>query len=210
MTGVCAVGGCPKSPTCRGWCNTHYQRWYRYGDPTKILPRSGNTSFRGDPLVRFHASYDEDADGCLIWNGGTDKNGYGRFFADAAAHGTPDTTKAHRWIFEVVHGFAPPAVMHHCDKPPCVRISCLMPGTNAENNKDMIRKGRHGHGTVGGKRGQDHHKSTLTDGQVCEIRDEYALGILTQRMLAEAYGITRSAVSLIVGGKRRSIDGGAT
>lgn len=205
MTGVCAVNECPKSATCRGWCNVHYQRWYRFGDPMKILPRSGNTSYRGDPLARFHASYVEDPDGCLIWDQGIDAHGYGRFYADAVVHGTPGTTKAHGWIFEVVHGFAPPVVMHHCDKPPCVRISCLMPGTLTENHNDMMRKGRGGHGTTGGARGIDHHMATLSDDEVREIRDEYALGILTQQMLAEAYGVARSAISLIVNGKRRSI-----
>lgn len=33
---TCAVEGCEKRPTARGWCNPHYQRWRRYDDPTFV------------------------------------------------------------------------------------------------------------------------------------------------------------------------------
>lgn len=29
---ICAVEGCNKETSSRGWCAQHYQRWYRYGD----------------------------------------------------------------------------------------------------------------------------------------------------------------------------------
>jgi hypothetical protein len=156
-----------------------------------------------DPFEKFCSSYTVDADGCHIWHESTDKDGYGRFYANADRYGTPNTDKAHRWIFEVVHGFSPPVVMHHCDKPACVRISCLMPGTIAENNADMTRKGRGGHGVVGGIRGQDHHKAKLTDNQVREIREEYPQGILSYGMLADVYGVKESSVKSIINGHRR-------
>lgn len=29
----CAVDGCDEPQVKRGWCSTHYRRWYRHGDP---------------------------------------------------------------------------------------------------------------------------------------------------------------------------------
>lgn len=157
-----------------------------------------------DPLGRFNASWIEDQDGCHIWQGGTDKDGYGRFYADALRYGTPDTDKAHRWIFQMMYGYAPEVVMHKCDTPACVNWKkCLRPGTPSENTRDMIQKGRHRHGASGGARGERHHKVSLSDVEVSEIRREYPQGVLTQRMLAEAYGVSRSGVSLIVNGMTR-------
>jgi len=33
----CAIQGCNKPVHARGWCSTHYWRWHRTGDPTKLL-----------------------------------------------------------------------------------------------------------------------------------------------------------------------------
>jgi hypothetical protein len=30
----CSVGGCENPAVTRGWCNNHYQRWLKHGDPT--------------------------------------------------------------------------------------------------------------------------------------------------------------------------------
>lgn len=30
----CSVDGCPSKASARGWCTSHYNRWYRYGEPT--------------------------------------------------------------------------------------------------------------------------------------------------------------------------------
>lgn len=31
---LCSIDGCDKSVESRGWCNAHYQRWLRHGEPT--------------------------------------------------------------------------------------------------------------------------------------------------------------------------------
>lgn len=33
----CSVTGCAKDASARGWCQTHYARWRKYGDPTITL-----------------------------------------------------------------------------------------------------------------------------------------------------------------------------
>jgi HNH endonuclease len=34
---LCSVVGCSTKAYCRGYCHGHYTRWYRHGDPTKML-----------------------------------------------------------------------------------------------------------------------------------------------------------------------------
>lgn len=42
MTSPCSVAGCAAPVRARGWCNTHYRRWQRHGDPCAHIPiRSG-------------------------------------------------------------------------------------------------------------------------------------------------------------------------
>jgi hypothetical protein len=35
---ICSVEGCGRPLRCRGWCMTHYDRWYRTGDPQVDVP----------------------------------------------------------------------------------------------------------------------------------------------------------------------------
>ena len=42
---VCAVEGCGKPVDRRGWCTSHYFHWYRYGDPTTVIPRGAHKVF---------------------------------------------------------------------------------------------------------------------------------------------------------------------
>jgi hypothetical protein len=142
-------------------------------------------------LDRFNAKWMEDVDGCHIWTKGADQDGYGHFQFE----GRP--LKAHRWLFGVMHGFLPEQVMHHCDKPSCVRLSCLMPGTALENARDRDRKGR-----ASDRRGARCPMAKLTVVQVEEIRAEAQCGVLTQRMLADVYGVAQSQVSAAINGKQ--------
>jgi group I intron endonuclease len=39
----CEIDRCPEPVVARGWCRTHYQRWYRHGDPLAlcVMPETG-------------------------------------------------------------------------------------------------------------------------------------------------------------------------
>lgn len=45
---TCSIEGCEGTHSARGWCNRHYQRWLRWGDPTysrpKFEPEHGTTT----------------------------------------------------------------------------------------------------------------------------------------------------------------------
>lgn len=72
-----------------------------------------------------------------------------------------------------------------------------MPGTVAENNADRQRKGR-----SDDRRGERCPTSKLTADQVREIREEISKGMITQRMIAEVYGVAQSQISQATTGKQ--------
>lgn len=98
---------------------------------------------------------------------------------------------AHRVSFELNHGPVPEGmvVMHTCDNPACVNHFHLKLGTQADNVRDMIKKGRQPFGRF--KR----TKLTLEDRrQIKEMRNTGAL----QREIAKRFGVSRSMISMIV------------
>ena len=128
---------------------------------------------------------------CLVFTGFRNADGYGKIAFKGEAR------SAHRvaWILE--HGDPPastPQVLHHCDNPPCCRISHLYIGTPADNARDKVRRGRaKGEPPVG----ERHHWAKLTEQAVLDIRRRYAAGE-TGRRLATEYGVTFSLISCVV------------
>jgi hypothetical protein len=41
VTGQCDIAGCAGRMGAHGWCNTHYRRWQRHGDPRADIPIRG-------------------------------------------------------------------------------------------------------------------------------------------------------------------------
>lgn len=79
-----------------------------------------------------------DSQECWIWTGSKDTHGYGTFGYDGKAW------CAHRFAWFAKFGEIPGGmfVCHHCDNPICVNLSHLFLGTCADNNHDMMSKGR--------------------------------------------------------------------
>lgn len=128
---------------------------------------------------------------CFLWTGAT-RNGYGHF----AMPGGP--VYAHRLAWELEHGRPPREgldVRHRCDDRRCVRASHLVEGTRSENVADAVVQGRHAHG-------ETHGLAKLSDAQVREIRRLRKKG-LTQQIIADRFGVSRSYVSMVASKKLR-------
>lgn len=68
--GVCTIDGCGRSSRYRGWCKTHYGRWWRHGDPL-ALKRNSSTDLTGLRIgrlvVRRRTSAPNPTDRCTYW-----------------------------------------------------------------------------------------------------------------------------------------------
>lgn len=78
-------------------------------------------------------------DGCWVWRRGAGSHGYGQFYFEP---GKPRL--AHRVAWELENGPIPTGmqVLHKCDNKKCVRPDHLFIGTQLDNMRDMIAKGR--------------------------------------------------------------------
>lgn len=104
---------------------------------------------------------------------------------------------AHRLSWEIANGTIPDGkwVLHRCDNPPCVNPAHLFLGDSVENVRDKMEKGRH-RSPVGE---QCNHKK-LTDDAVREILAMYPKSGITQRELAERFGVDQGMISKVVRG----------
>ncbi len=105
--------------------------------------------------------------------------------------------KTHRLSWVLHHGAIPDGlcVCHHCDNRACVNPDHLFIGTIADNNRDMAAKGRY---SKIGMIGEDNPRAKLSEKQVLEIRDLYTAGEISQREIADRYGVHQTAVGFIV------------
>jgi hypothetical protein len=126
---------------------------------------------------------------CWVWIGGCHSNGYGStIFRKKQMH-------AHRLSWEINCGPIPDGMMvcHRCDNPPCVRPDHLFLGDAGDNSRDRTSKGRQYI-----RRGEDVPSAKLVGAQIKEIRLQFATGAFSQQALADAFGVSRRNIRLIV------------
>lgn len=82
--------------------------------------------------------------GCWLWPGAANREGYGQIRIGAAPG---RLVYVCRVVLEHHHGPLAPGLcaLHRCDNPPCANAEHLFAGTRADNNRDMIEKGRSRH-----------------------------------------------------------------
>jgi hypothetical protein len=97
--------------------------------------------------ARFWAKVNKAGD-CWVWTGARNpyRGDYGIFWVKFPP-GSPRrgvTLLAHRVSWEIANGPIPGRLLvcHTCDNPPCVRPAHLFLGSDADNQVDMIGKGR--------------------------------------------------------------------
>ena len=125
---------------------------------------------------RFWRYVRADPSGCWLWTGLT-INGYGVLGAVGSGR---KTVRAHRISYELMVGLIPEdmSVCHSCDIRACVYPGHLWLGTQRENIRDAIKKGRLATGKQHGShthpertaRGKKHYQAKLTESSVRSIR----------------------------------------
>src|ERR1044071_5846413 len=81
---------------------------------------------------------------CWIWTGARKPKWHGRIITRLVTRQNAKRINSHVLAWILKFGPIPPGlrVCHLCDNPPCVRWSHLWIGTSADNNRDMVAKGR--------------------------------------------------------------------
>jgi hypothetical protein len=188
-TKICAVSGCEKPVRTAGLCVAHYSRWYR-GKPLE-----GPLRLVGVPVQqRFDSKVRRGApDECWPWLGATSPKGYGVLQLGTAVES--DTRFAHRLAWEYANGPIPEGqrVLHRCDNPPCCNPGHLFLGTDTDNQRDKVEKGRQA-------KGQDLPQTVLTPADVRAIRRSLAAG-QTQELIGLRYGVSRATIGQIKRGE---------
>jgi predicted XRE-type DNA-binding protein len=88
---------------------------------------------------------------------------------------------------------------HTCDVRLCVNPLHIFDGSQVENMRDMVAKGRHGTATTPGlQAGERNANSKISDADVEQIRSLYATGQYKQRELAQQFGVNQNHISRII------------
>jgi hypothetical protein len=173
----------------RGWCDKHYKRWRRYGDPSSV--HQAYDLREGQAQKALAAILVNDSEECLFWPLSTNDNGYGVVrYAGRQQY-------VHRVVCEAING--PPPTSDHQASHRCHNghLGCVTPkhlswATPHENCAERPRIWD----------GVRYIGSRLTEDEARKIRDAYARGNVTVRELGEQFGISSSHAHNIARGKR--------
>lgn len=134
------------------------------------------------------ACISDEPSACWVWQKGLSRKGYGSFSANGKS------VQAHRYSYEIAFGAIPDnlCVCHRCDNRRCVNPHHLWLGTNADNTRDKMQKGRH---VVAF--GVKQANAKLTDAKVIEIFHLRQRG-LSQEKIAKQFGLDQTAISLVL------------
>lgn len=129
-------------------------------------------------------------DECWLWTAGRFSNGYGAVLTGGKTRG------AHREAFEARNGAGSAdglVVRHRCDVRACINPAHLELGTQGDNMRDKVRRGRC-------RMGEDASWSKLTEEDVRTIRSTHISHhpVFGCTALARRFGVARTLVSQVV------------
>lgn len=84
----------------------------------------------------------EPNSGCWLWEGSTDKRGYGQLRLSSSGPGSLAYATHVSLALAGRHVPSGKCACHHCDNPPCVNPDHLFIGTQLDNMRDAKAKGR--------------------------------------------------------------------
>lgn len=159
----------------------------KIADTYQPLPKVNATTAMPMPQ-RFMSKLVFGANTCWIWRGCVDEIGYGRFPYKGE-------NKAHRVAHKLFIGPIPSGqlVLHKCDNRQCVNPDHLFTGTQFENMRDMVRKGR---GKQPLLNGSLNPMAKLTEQAVTAIRLMLANGA-KQIEASKTFGVSPMTISRI-------------
>lgn len=185
----CSVDGCNanahwRARGKRGYCNAHYARWLRHGDPLGGISPPGVAAKWLNDVAMSHT----DSGECLIWPFYRSGNGYASIWRDGKKR------PVCRIICTELYG-PPPTdthqAAHSCGKGHlgCVNPKHLRWATRVQNAADQVK-----HGTV--QRGERQWRSKITERDARLIRRMAETH--TQGAIGKKFGISRSNVGYII------------
>lgn len=177
---LCSIPDCGKPHYARSWCQNHWDRWWKHGDPL-----AGKTA-HGEPLRYFRETVlANEGDNCLIWPFARNGHGYPHMVYDGRHQ------RIARLVCEHKHGPSPSTeheAAHSCGNRSCVNSRHLRWATPIENAADKIT-----HGTV--TRGERHGMAKITNAIASQILS--LKGTVRQRVIAKRFDVSQATVSNI-------------
>lgn len=190
---ACKIEGCNGKDYVGGLCSRHYERRRRTGT-TNDGPKA-----RGSLKERFERHYERRGlDECWLWTGKSVVDGYGTISIGGRRS---KKMLAHRVAYELANGpieyqsgYHGAVVRHTCDNAACVNPKHLVLGTQADNVKDMMDRGRF---AVPNLRGEDHGNARFTEENIRYIKSSLKSDI----ELGAEFGCDRNVIYGIRAGK---------
>lgn len=167
--------------------------------------------FDDEKLNEFFSKTEKDeATGCLSWKGALHVRGYPVISLAKYGLGASGQATANRVIYEHFHGELDPQkiVFNSCGNRGCVNVEHMIAGNRSQSYQNSIRFGRMNQPK---RNGDKNPMAKLNSESVNEMRELYKAGGNSLRAIGERFGVSPSAVSLIVRHKRWAnlSDGGA-
>lgn len=135
----------------------------------------------------FYGTVDKNnPSGCWVWTACLTNCGYGNVTWKQKNY------RAHRLSWLLYYGEIPEGMLvcHKCDNRKCVNPEHLFLGTPKDNTADMIKKG----GIIGRKC----NANRLSGKDFDDIRQVYAVGGVTQKEIANKYGVSDTHIGKII------------